>query len=1278
MTSSADSIVSGASITYTVDVTNNGPSDATVVKVTSVLVPGLTFVSTSPASPTQGAYDSVADVWDIGDLANGATVSLGFVFDTSDTGDFTSQPVVFANEFDSDASDNTGNKTVTVTAVPASAPVSAGPSGGGGGLVRVTPKAIGHTLEGITLRFTARFGQGNPPPQTLGVFNPGRGTLQWSLLSSVEWLSMSPRSGNSRNTTPTDVEVSVDAAGLEVGEYTGTISIVAGEVDNSPQIIEVVLTIAPPPPEDQRIAFSPDVFRLTSVEGDPFPSLGSFEVWNAGDLTLDWSVEADVDWLSFLPGGGTSQGERVLVTATANAASFEAGTYSAIITINADVAVNAPQTMAVELVVLPPPPVIGSDQSSYTIIAPESGPNPARRVVLVVNEGGREMQWTAGVDQPWLTLDIESGVSDPDQPAELGLLADVTSLTLGTYEATLVLTAADAANSPYTVTITLVVDVPNDADGDGVPDIIEDDGPNGGDANNDNVPDSRQGNVSSVPDAVTGTFVTLESSAGTLLTGVRALENPSPEDAPSRVSFPLGFYEYNVVGIGRGESAEVVFTLADDSGFDANKFYKYGPTPDDPAPHWYEFTYDGETGVEFLGNRIVMHLVDGQRGDDDLTDNGTIVSVGAPANDRRVDLVLTSDGLREIGTLSQPLRYTVTVLNKGPAVAANVRVNQPLPSGFELITATPSKGVCNIDDGVQCNLRSLQIGESASVEFLVRTTTVISEPFPYETRVSSDNLDSAEENNVVSVNMTVTDPALALASNRVSITAIEGNPRPQPHLLSITNSGTSGELRWTVAGSCDASNPSAGLPVWLLLNPTPGSTVVGDGDARIGVDISTLAPGSYNAGFVVSDFSAGLGCQAVDVELTVLPAIGRPQQASVNLQQWELQSISELVQAFFEAKREEVDADQQPWFTAAANLAGRLESDETIRRSIVRPAQDFDTSLTTLARLSETLGNWSGQGEVADPDQFAAVDQFTFDLTGEMSAVLSGQKDWDPDQLGLIQIGATADEKLFVIYSRTLQGLLVHFDTFDGVAGQIDGVIPVSVEAVEGVGDQLVAADAGSVYSRRASVLRAAIGSPGELRVYDEVGRVTGMVNGQITVNIPNSTFFRDEVFVMLPTDAQALAYHYEIVGTEEGLYGIEISFLDSTGRETPFRRTGVVIGPSEVHRYTVDWPNLEQDSGWLWRIDADNDGIFETEFPPAIVERRIVPEWVWPELVIGVVVVLVLALLILWVLVSWSEPIRERLSGWVKPITGLLSKFGIRFKLPRMPKPRLSRYLRP
>lgn len=30
-------------------------------------------------------------------------------------------------------------------------------------------------------------------------------------------------------------------------------------------------------------------------------------------------------------------------------------------------------------------------------------------------------------------------------------------------------------------------------------------------------------------------------------------------------------------------------------------YYKFGPTPDNMAPHWYEFLYDGETGAEISG-----------------------------------------------------------------------------------------------------------------------------------------------------------------------------------------------------------------------------------------------------------------------------------------------------------------------------------------------------------------------------------------------------------------------------------------------------------------------------------------------------------------------------------------------------------------------------------------------------------------------------------------------------------------------------------------------------
>ncbi len=61
-----------------------------------------------------------------------------------------------------------------------------------------------------------------------------------------------------------------------------------------------------------------------------------------------------------------------------------------------------------------------------------------------------------------------------------------------------------------------------------------------------------------------------------------------------------------------------------------HSYYKYGPTPDDPTDHWYEFLYDGQTGAELLSDRIILHFVDGERGDSDLSINGAISDPGGP------------------------------------------------------------------------------------------------------------------------------------------------------------------------------------------------------------------------------------------------------------------------------------------------------------------------------------------------------------------------------------------------------------------------------------------------------------------------------------------------------------------------------------------------------------------------------------------------------------------------------------------------------------------------
>lgn len=180
-----------------------------------------------------------------------------------------------------------------------------------------------------------------------------------------------------------------------------------------------------------------------------------------------------------------------------------------------------------------------------------------------------------------------------------------------------------------------------DDDNDGVTSDVEDGAPNGGDGNDDGILDSEQPNVTSLPNVVDETYVTLASPADTEFTAVVAIDNPSPGDAPQGVDFPVGFFEYTLGGLTPGAATTVTEFLS--AGQEVTTYYKYGPEPGNATDHWYEFLYDGTTGAEILADRIVLHFVDGQRGDDDLTANGVIVEPGAPAFFLNVPPVATDD-----------------------------------------------------------------------------------------------------------------------------------------------------------------------------------------------------------------------------------------------------------------------------------------------------------------------------------------------------------------------------------------------------------------------------------------------------------------------------------------------------------------------------------------------------------------------------------------------------------------------------------------------------------
>ena len=177
-------------------------------------------------------------------------------------------------------------------------------------------------------------------------------------------------------------------------------------------------------------------------------------------------------------------------------------------------------------------------------------------------------------------------------------------------------------------TITATFDV--DSDDDGISDAEEDACPNGGDRNSDGTMDSEQLNVVSFHSQDGTYYVTLESGPGTTLAQCRAVAPPNTTGAPSGVTFPYDFFNFNINDVGAGGAATLTLYLP--GGTDPTTYWKYGATPADINSHWYEFMYESttQTGAEIDGNIITLHFVDGSLGDDIPVQDGMIIDQGGP------------------------------------------------------------------------------------------------------------------------------------------------------------------------------------------------------------------------------------------------------------------------------------------------------------------------------------------------------------------------------------------------------------------------------------------------------------------------------------------------------------------------------------------------------------------------------------------------------------------------------------------------------------------------
>ena len=149
---------------------------------------------------------------------------------------------------------------------------------------------------------------------------------------------------------------------------------------------------------------------------------------------------------------------------------------------------------------------------------------------------------------------------------------------------------------------------------------------------------------------------------------------------PNGIQFPFGYLNFQIISLspqalapGGVVALELVINGQSTTGI--NQYFKYGPTPANPAPHWYDFllnqTTDSDiatgTGMSSLGGGIyTLRLVDGGRGDDDLSANGIIEDLGGlgtgtiTITSANTTTTLTSDHVTG-STYGQDVHFTATV-----------------------------------------------------------------------------------------------------------------------------------------------------------------------------------------------------------------------------------------------------------------------------------------------------------------------------------------------------------------------------------------------------------------------------------------------------------------------------------------------------------------------------------------------------------------------------------------------------------------------------------------
>jgi hypothetical protein len=232
------------------------------------------------------------------------------------------------------------------------------------------------------LSFLAELGGANPATQEIEIRNSGGMVLNYEITADVPWIVVNPSSGSSGGVVRSHI-VLIDSLDLSEGTHRGHITIRDDDASNSPERVNVTVTVRDQPPPT--IEVDPLNLQFIAQIGALNPPVQKIYVSNVGEGTLTYDITWDADWLTVSPTSGSVQGARRTHDVIVDSQEMNRGNYSGSIIVSDPNATNDPEEVRVNLEVretAPPPPP--SDANEIHIAANKNSGSNGENVTFEV------------------------------------------------------------------------------------------------------------------------------------------------------------------------------------------------------------------------------------------------------------------------------------------------------------------------------------------------------------------------------------------------------------------------------------------------------------------------------------------------------------------------------------------------------------------------------------------------------------------------------------------------------------------------------------------------------------------------------------------------------------------------------------------------------------------------------------------------------------------------------------------------------------------------------